>query len=330
MKLNIIIPTYNRAESLKKTLLSLATAELPLNFEVEVTVVDNNSTDETRQIVEEMTAYFSKIKLEYLFEEKQGKSFALNAGIKNADGELLSGIDDDEEIDKLWFVEVEKTFRERWEEIGFLSGKILPNLEIEPPVWVEPLKVGALCWRDFGDEEWVYDENSPLLTGAHGVFKTDVFKEIGFYNENFCPKGKGFITGEDDVFYEQLLKNAKRGVYNPKLIMYHYVPAYRLDKNYFRQWLFGCGISRYLMDIHHKPLEGKRLFGVPRWMYRTALNGVVDKIKNVFSGNETESLAAENQPLVFAGFFYGKHLQDSWLDKPLQAVAKKLVKSAER
>jgi hypothetical protein len=65
-------------------------------------------------------------------------------------------------------------------------------------------------------------------------------------------------------------------------------------------------------------------------MYRTALSGVAAKIKNVFGRNETESLAAENQPLVFAGFFYGKHLQDSWLDKPLQTVAKRLVKSAER
>jgi len=57
---------------------------------------------------------------------------------------------------------------------------------------------------------------------------------------------------------------------------------------------------------------------------------IAAKIKNVFGRNETESLAAENQPLVFAGFFYGKHLQSSWLDKPLQAVAKRFVKSAER
>ncbi len=330
MKLNIIIPTYNRAESLGKTLLSLATAASPPNFEIEVTVVDNNSTDETRSIVEEMAAHFSKIKLEYLFEEKQGRSFALNTGIKNADGELLSAIDDDEEIDKQWFIEVEKTFRERWEELDFLSGKILPNLEIEPPIWVEPLKVGALCWRDFGDEEWVYDANSPIISGAHGIFKTSVFREIGFYNEHIGVKGKGFIGGEDNAFYEQLIRNKKRGIYNPKLIMYHYVPAYRLDKSYFRQWLFGIGISRHLADIYEKPIEGRRVFGVPRWMYRNALSGVFAKIKNVFSGNETESLAAENQPLVFAGFFYSKNLQSSWLDKPLQAIAKRLVKSIER
>ena len=330
MKLSIIIPTYNRAASLRKTLLSLVNAELPPNFEVEVTVVDNNSTDETPQIVEEMKEYFSAIKLGYLFEKQQGRSFALNAGIKIADGDLLSGVDDDEEIEKNWLVEVEKTFRQRWDEIDFLSGKILPNMEIEPPVWVEPLKPGVLCWRDFGDEEWVYDEKTPMLTGGHGIFKADIFKEVGEYNENVGASGKGFISGEDEVFYEQLLKNKKRGIYNPKLIIYHFVPAYRLDKNYFRQWVFGVGISRNLADIHYKPIEGKRVFDVPRWMYRSALTGIAAKIKNVISGNETEALAAENQPLLFAGFFYGRNLQNSWLDKPLQAVAKKLVKPIER
>ncbi|HEX8249539.1 MAG TPA: glycosyltransferase, partial [Pyrinomonadaceae bacterium] len=93
MKLNVIVPTYNRAARLKKTLLSLAAAALPENFSVEVTVVDNNSTDETKATVEELKPAFQRIKLEYLFEARQGKSYALNAGIERADGDLLSGVD---------------------------------------------------------------------------------------------------------------------------------------------------------------------------------------------------------------------------------------------
>ncbi|HEX9960470.1 MAG TPA: glycosyltransferase, partial [Pyrinomonadaceae bacterium] len=92
MKLNVIIPTYNRAASLEKTLLSLAKAELPRDFEVVVTVVNNNSTDETAQAVEAMRGAFTDKKLEYLFEEKQGRSCALNTGIKKADGDLLTTV----------------------------------------------------------------------------------------------------------------------------------------------------------------------------------------------------------------------------------------------
>lgn len=330
MKLNVIIPTFNRDKSLKKTLSSLAAARLPENFEVVVTVVDNNSTDNTAQVVEEMKPLFSKIKLEYLFEKKQGRSFALNSGINRADGDILSGIDDDEEIDENWFVEVEKIFRERWDEIDFVGGKLLPNWETAPPSWIEPLKDGVICWRDYGDEEWIYGRDTPIITGGHGIFKTDVFKEIGLYDESVGAQGKGFISGEDEVLYDRLLETGKRGIYNPKLIIYHYVPAYRLDKNYYRRWLFGVGVSRYLADTYYKPFAGANLFGVPRWMYRTALSGVLNKIKNIIKRNETESLAAENPTMVFAGYFYGRNLQNSRFDKFLQAFGNKFFNSAQR
>jgi glucosyl-dolichyl phosphate glucuronosyltransferase len=330
MKLDVVIPTFNRSRSLKKTLKSLATAKLPENFAVTITVVDNNSTDDTRKTVEEMRSLFSNIKLEYLFEEKQGRSYALNAGIKATNGELLSGIDDDEEIDENWFVEVEKIFRERWDEVDFVGGKLLPNWETAPPAWVEPLKEGVICWRDFGDEEWIYTRATPMITGGHGIFKRSVFEEIGLYDENVGAQGKGFISGEDEILYDQLLTYGKRGVYNPKLIIYHYVPAYRLDKNYYRRWLFGVGMSRYLADTHYKPFDGAMLFGVPRWMYRNAARGIFDKITHIVRRRETESLAAENQPVIFAGYFYGKNLQNSRLDKPLQILAKRFFRSAER
>jgi glucosyl-dolichyl phosphate glucuronosyltransferase len=330
MKLNIIIPTYNRADSLRKTLQSFLDAEKPENLEIFITIADNNSTDHTKQIYEEMKSHFSDLKLEYLFEQKQGRSFALNAGIKRADGDLISAIDDDEEIESNWFVEVEKIFRERWDEIDFVGGKLLPNWETEPPSWVAPLKDGVICWRDYGDEEWIYTRETPMITGGHGVFKAQVFRDIGLYEENVGAAGKGFISGEDEVLYDQLLIHEKRGVYNPKLVIYHYVPAYRLDKNYYRRWLFGVGISRYLADTHYKPFDGAKLLGVPRWMYRKALSRLIERFRHDLRGNETDSLAAENEPLVFAGYFYGKHLQDSWLDKPLQSVAGRLVRSHQR
>ncbi len=330
MKLNIIIPTFNRDQSLKETLQSFLDAKLPENLEIAVTVVDNNSTDNTLKIVEEVKAQFSTIKLDYLFEKKQGRSFALNTGIANADSDLISGIDDDEKIDENWFVELEKIFRERWDEIDFVSGKILPTFESEPPNWIEPLKLGVICWRDFGDEEWIYDENSPMITGGHGIFKRSVFEQIGLYAESVGAQGKGFISGEDEVLFDQLLEHKMRGVYNPKLIIYHYVPAYRLSKNYYRRWLFGVGISRYLADKNYKPIEGARIFGVPRWMFRSAFSGIAAKFSHFLKRNETESLSAENQPVIFAGFFYAANLQNSLLQKPLQFLGETFFKSSQR
>jgi len=52
MRLDVIVPTYNREHLLKQTLQSLLAAEIPTGFTVYITVVDNNSTDQTRQTVD--------------------------------------------------------------------------------------------------------------------------------------------------------------------------------------------------------------------------------------------------------------------------------------
>jgi len=330
MKLTVIVPTYNRAESLRKTLVSLSEATLPPGFEVDVIVVDNNSTDSTPQIVEEIQARFAAIPLRYLFEPRQGRSFAVNAGLRIADGDLISTIDDDEQVTRNWYLEIQKIFKQRRDDVDFVGGKILPNLESDPPAWVEPLKVGALCWRDFGDEEWAYDQNSPIITGAHGIFKRSIFDRIGLYNEALGVKGKGFLGGEDEVFYDQLIQNGFRGVYHPKLIVRHDVPARRLTKAFYRRWLVGVGISRRLADLHYKPIPGTRFFAIPRWMYKWAAGGFYHFVKYKVLGKKIDALAAENKPLVFLGFFYATHIEGGRLDKILLNVMRRLVKPVRR
>jgi glycosyltransferase involved in cell wall biosynthesis len=333
MKLNVIVPTYNRAASLKKTLLSLAKAERVPGFEVVVTVVNNNSTDETAQAVEEMRPHFTDKKLEYLFEPKQGRSNAVNCGITHADGDLITMIDDDIRVTANWFIEIEKIFRRRWNEIDFAGGKILPEWECENeiPGWIEPLKNGVICWRDYGDEEWRYTRDTPMLTGGHAVFKASVFKEIGLYSEELGVKGKNLLSCEDDIMFDKLLEAGKTGVYFPQLVVYHYVPKYRVSKNYYRQWCFGAGASWYLMDVYYKPFDGAKIFGVPRWMYKNAFLNLLNRTKAALFGTEEDALKHEKSILVFAGFFHARNLKGGWLDKLLlQSIVRRTVKTAER
>lgn len=331
MKLNVIVPTYNRAASLKKTLLSLAKAESAPDFEVVVTIVNNNSTDETAQAVEAMRGHFTDKKLEYLFEEKQGRSFALNTGIRKADGDLLTTVDDDIQVAENWFVEIEKIFRARWTEIDFVGGKMLPEWEnAEIPAWIEPLKDGVIGWRDYGETEWRYAQNTPMLTGGHAIFKREIFDEIGLFAEGVGATGKNLMSCEDDILYDKLLTAGKRGVYCPRLVVYHFVPQYRVSKSYYRQWCFGAGMSWNVLDSSYKAFEGARIFGVPRYLYRQVGSDLLAKIKTAIARDESESLARENKILVFAGFFYARNLKGGWLDKPLQSIVKRTVKAAER
>ena len=330
MKLNVIIPTYNRAKLLVKTLQSVENADVPPNLEIEITVVNNNSSDETEKIVKDLQPSFKKIKLNYLFEPEQGRSVAVNTGIGQADGDLVAMIDDDIQIKKNWFVEIEKIFSQRGDEIDFIGGKVLPIWEIEPPDWVRSIKDVGICWRDYGEEEWQYSTETPILTGGHAVLKKKIFAEIGLYAEELGVKKKNLASCEDDVMFDKLLEAGKKGIYSPKLVVHHYVSAHRLTKNYYRQWHFGAGMSWDLVEQNYKPYQGAKILRVPRYLYKEAGSGVLRKIGAMLSFNRSGSLKAEKQILVFLGFFYARNIKNSKINNPLQKLVKRTIGIAER
>lgn len=330
MNLSIVIPTYNREKLLEKTLQSLDNAQIPLDFEVEIIVVNNNCTDDSEETVEKFKKRMKNAVLTSIFETKQGRSAAVNAGIQLASGELIAMIDDDIQISPDWFVEVEKIFRNRWEEIDFVGGKVLPIWEVEPPNWVTQIKDVGICWRDYGENEWNYSTETPIVTGGHAVFKTEIFREIGLYSEELGVKKKNLISCEDDVMFDKLLTAGKRGIYSPTLIVRHFVPSHRLTKNYFRQWHFGAGISWSLVDEYHKPYAGTKYLQVPRPLIGDAVKGLWGKFKAFFSRNEIESLKSEKGVLLFLGYFYAKNIANSKLDNPLKKIIGNRIQIAER
>ncbi len=330
MKLNIVIPTYNRADNLKKTLKSILKAKLPKTLNVVVTVVDNNCNDHTKNVVEVIQHSFNEIKLEYLIEKKQGKSYALNTGINIADGDIFCCIDDDIEVTNNWFVEIEKLFRERGDKLDFVSGKMLPNWEIEPPSWIEPLKESVLSLRDFGEDEWEHSINTPMMSGGHGIIKLKVIKEIGLYDETLGPVGKNFVGCEDDIVYDKLINANKKGIYCPKLVVHHYVPRYRLSKSYYRNWCFGAGIAWDLTDKNYKQFEGKRFLGVPKYLYRDFMISFKLYLSMLLRRNETEKLASERLIWVFIGYFYNRNLKDRKHGKIFNFIIHKVMGKVER
>src|SRR5579862_5854161 len=101
MDITVILCTYNRCDSLRKTLSSVAASGVPDNVTWEILVVDNNSKDRTRETVEDFCRAYPN-RFRYLFEPCQGKSYALNAGISNSMGNILVFTDDDVTFEPTW------------------------------------------------------------------------------------------------------------------------------------------------------------------------------------------------------------------------------------
>jgi glycosyltransferase involved in cell wall biosynthesis len=162
MQLDVIVPTYNRQSLLERALQSLLAAELPLGLDVQITVVDNNSRDKTLSLVDSFKPCFNG-RLNYLFEPKQGKSQALNTGIAATSGELVGMIDDDEEIDRSWFLRVNEIFTRN--EADFVGGPYVPRWGAPPPAWLPSRYSGVIGIVNLGSEPRAYGADTHLIGG---------------------------------------------------------------------------------------------------------------------------------------------------------------------
>ena len=163
----VLICTYNRADLLGQTLDSLALSDSG-TLAWDVIVVDNNSTDHTREVVTERIAGYP-VPLRYLFEPRQGKSNALNTGIAASDARVLAFTDDDVRVDRGWLrAGCEPLLAETV--YDYTGGPVLPMWERPRPDWLDAERSdlwGTLAILDYGRQEFCFEERRRVPLGAN-------------------------------------------------------------------------------------------------------------------------------------------------------------------
>jgi glucosyl-dolichyl phosphate glucuronosyltransferase len=149
MDISIIICTYNRYENLKECFDCLASQEITDNFSWEVVLVDNNSSDHTKQFTQDYASRSNFI-LRYAFQPKQGLSHARNHGIKNSNSDILIFIDDDIRVSINWLQSIYTTFKVY--QCDAVGGRIHIESPSKLPKWIKPELYGFLGHQDFGDD----------------------------------------------------------------------------------------------------------------------------------------------------------------------------------
>lgn len=235
MKITVILCTFNRCQLLAKALESVARSILPDAVDWEVLVVDNNSSDRTPDIVESICQQYPG-RFRYLFEPQPGKSRALNAGIREARGNLLAFTDDDVVVEPTWLQNLTMAL-DKGECVG-TAGRILPELTFSPPRWIPLKDRGALAPLALFTpdleagrlNESPYGANMAYqkrVFGKYGGFRTDLGPEPGSGNPQKC---------EDSEFGHRLLTAGETLRYEPTAVVYHSVPPNRVQKKYFLAW----------------------------------------------------------------------------------------------
>jgi glycosyltransferase involved in cell wall biosynthesis len=261
MDISVILATYNRSESLKTTLETFLRLSGPPELRWELVVVDNNSTDATREGIETF-ARKAMFPVRYLFERTQGRAAALNAGIGAVNGHVIAFTDDDVLLHPDWLASLKRAFDEH--DCVAVAGRVLPLWRHPKPEWLEMADQQAVVNFDLGDE---LQEIHFAPLGANCAFRRDVFARYGLFRVDLGVRGdKHTITCDDTEFGGRLSGAGEKIIYCPTAIIYHPVDPLRTTRKYFLDWYYYNGVS--LTRTAGLPSEGIYYFGVPRWHYR--------------------------------------------------------------
>ncbi len=312
----VLIATYNRAVLLDETLTWLARMRVSPALTWDVIVVDNNSADDTRAVVERHRPGFP-VRLRYLFEGRQGRSSALNTGIAAAESSVLVFTDDDVRVVDGWLDAAVTPLLGPDPSLAYTGGPVQPIWEADAPAWLDLTRGdlwGTIAIQNHGAASFVYEEDRKVPLGANMAARRDLFARIGGFRADLGRSAGRLVLGQE---VPELLLRARgaglRGLYVPEMQVHHHVPARRLTRGYFRRWWFGKGVSRAALerlqpitelglDLRSTP----HVLGVPRFMFGTALRDAAGMLRESVRGRPAAAFRHQMMVAYFAGYCWSR------------------------
>ncbi|WP_185983290.1 glycosyltransferase [Aureimonas mangrovi] len=277
MRITLVMCTRNRAEQLRRVLDSAAAMRVPEGLAWEFVLVDNGSTDHTREVVE---SYADRLPIRWVSEPVAGLSNARNRGVAEAKGEYICWTDDDVVIDPEWLAAYAQAFDEH-PEAAFFGGVIEPVLEGEQPDWFQENRqalYALLAERDLGaDPIALAEEGNRLPYGANYALRGAEQRRHLYDPDLGVSPGQKRLGEEVDVVLK-VIGDGGTGIWVPGSRVRHIIPQARQTLDYVRVYQQSAGetwaylASRRLRNFMGPSLDVERrtIFGVPRWIWREA------------------------------------------------------------
>ena len=310
--ITVIIATYNRGEILRQTLESMTHLNRS-GLTVDFVVVDNNSSDHTKEVIKSFT---DKLPIRYLFESHPGKNCALNKALNEVPlGKLVVFTDDDVNPRKDWLKSVVSA-SQRWPQYSVFGGKqflIFPDGRT--PKWSASKTTATviLGLHDYGDTERPYPPNDWPF-GANLWVRREVFADGRRFDETFGPRPTNRIMGSETSFLKGLTGDGYGSIYVPSAEVGHRIQPeqlliFNILKRYYRH---GRSIARMrplcrvaLFDKHPNFWHIVRIGSIIRLSFRLTLSLIplifqrphraVDAVRWIGYNVESMKIARETQ-----------------------------------
>jgi glycosyltransferase involved in cell wall biosynthesis len=304
---SVIVATYNRARQLERALESLVRQRVD-RFTYEILVVDNNSTDDTSEVVRRIARRYPDARIEYLFVREQGVSHARNAGIVHARAPLIAFIDDDVEAADDWLARMVGAFAEH-PEVACVGGQVRPRWTTGRPSWLTEDHFGPLALQTWSRPFLLSRAAAErcLATENFGCRRA-VFEEVGLFSA-------AFPRGEDREFQLRLWQAGKCGLYDPGIKVSVSVPTERLTRAYHRKWRFTYAKYHALMwyrdlvngeGVLEPPTRRRSFLGTPLFIYREGVAHGRGWCAALLHKDGTRRFYHETQLWYVAGFVYSR------------------------
>jgi glycosyltransferase involved in cell wall biosynthesis len=279
---SIIIPTKNRCDQLIECLKSI---ELLFTDGLlfEVLVIDNNSNDLTRNILQ----LNFKMDIRYFLEEIPGLLSARHFGAKMAKYDILCFLDDDVILSKNWLIGINKS-QLNHPDYSLFTGPTLPIYESPPPSWLKFFFetnnhgdefCGWLSLMNFGLED--KEINPKFVWGLNFIIRKNAYAQLkGFHPDNIDPQYQMYQGDGESGLTRKAMAAGMKAWYSPDILLHHVIPKSRLTVDYFKKRAYYQGVCDSFTEIRlqfFKQQENKK--------YRTLshkINYLLKRIVDIF------------------------------------------------
>jgi len=245
--ISAIICTHNRAGYLPKAIQSLLDQPTPKDT-YEIVIVDNCSTDSTKEVVEKFSRATKNFR--YIYESTLGLSHARNAGWRNARGKYVAYLDDDAIACPIWLDKILEVFETVSPRPGCVGGKAQPLWEAPRPTWLSDELATGLTVIDWSDTPHaLLDLSQEWLVGANIAFPREVLELVGGFTSGLDRAGKKLLSSGDVFLEKQILKAGYSCFYHPEIAIGHHIQKSRLEKRWFIRRYYWQGISDAAMQL---------------------------------------------------------------------------------
>jgi GT2 family glycosyltransferase len=297
-EISVVISTYNREKSLAGAIESILAQKNTPSFEL--VVVDNRSTDGTRELIREYETRANRI-LRYVFESRQGVSYGRNAGIATAEAPLIAFTDDDVIVADDWLSSLKNAFEEQLE-CGCIGGKVLALWPEEPPMWLTERHWAPLALLDYGTAQMLDGNNRKCLITANMGVRRTVFDEIGLFRPDFQKTAGSTCSLEDRELQERFWKAGGRCWFDPRIVVHAQIQPFRLRREYHRRWHLSHGELHAILRDPEFEQSGFRAFGVPGHVWRRLAAESLHTAICALRFRREQAFEHELEARFFAGF----------------------------